>query len=382
MIDIVNKSQCNGCGVCKEICPIKAISLEKDEEGFLYPKIYKDKCIKCGICLKRCPVVNHNEIKKNREMLRAYAAKTTNEQIRKNSSSGGVFTEIATNIINSNGIVFGAAFDEKFHVRHVGIDNIDELNKLMGSKYVQSEIGTAYTKAKEYLDTGRLVLFTGTPCQIGGLYSFLNKEYDNLYVQDIICHGVPSPMVWQKYIEFRETKSKSKTQKVFFRYKKYGWKTFAVQFVFKNCKEYVQKAYEDLYMGSYLRNLCLRPSCHNCSFKTKKRDSDITLADFWGIEKVYPEIDDNKGTSLVIINSTKGCELFDCIKKRLNWHEVDFEQAIKYNTAMTSCVMPSRERDKFIRIIREKGFYAAKRFVKIPIVFRIKKIMKAFILKK
>lgn len=381
MIEKTNKSECSGCGACRDICPVKAISLYPDEEGFMYPQVDKGKCIGCGKCNKVCPVSNKAEKRDNGTDTIAYAAQTKEEEIRKNSSSGGVFTEIATYILEKGGVVFGAAFDENFKVIHIGVDSTEHLYKLRGSKYVQSEIGDTYRKALEYLDAGRLVLFTGTPCQIAGLYNFLNRDYDNLYTQDIICHGVPSPLVWQKYIEYRESKASAKLQSAFFRHKKYGWKRSSVKFEFSNGTEYIQDLTEDLYMRSYLRNLTLRPSCYSCAFKTKHRPSDFTLADFWGVENVLPEIADNKGTSLVILHSEKAHEVFEEIKSNLKYQAVDIDEAVKYNSAMLTSVPQNADRAKFFDSIRGKGFYGALKYIRAPLSQRIRKIIKTFIKK-
>ena len=234
MIEIENKTKCSGCHACANACPKNCISMTSDEEGFWYPQVDKSKCIDCGLCEKICPII-HKWQPDNSRTTTAMAAINTNEEIRLKSSSGGLFTLIAENIIDQGGVVFGAAFTDDFKsVRHICVDNIADLDKLRGSKYVQSKIGDTYKQAKEYLDSGRKVLFTGTPCQLGGLYSYLRKPYENLFTQDIICHGVPSPMVWERYVDFREKKSASSTQRMFFRHKKYGWKTFAVLFEFSN----------------------------------------------------------------------------------------------------------------------------------------------------
>ena len=381
MIEIKNKSECCGCGACKNICPIGAISLEKDEEGFLYPKTDSGKCVKCGRCVKVCPIKNRMDYGKNTYAQKAYAAQTTDKEVLKKSSSGGVFTEIASEIIASGGVVFGAAMDDDLCLRHIGAESAADLDKLCGSKYVQSEIGTAYEDIRNFLDSGRKVLFCGTPCQVGGLYNFLGKSYDNLYTQDIICHGVPSPMVFEEYVKYREKKAGSKAQKIYFRNKKYGWKNFSLNFLFENGREYIKPASDDYYLCSFLSDLCLRPSCHDCAFKSQKRQSDITLADFWGVERIYPQINDNRGTSLVLVNSQKGSELFDGIKDRLKLCDADPKEAVKYNPAMLSSSKRNEKRDEFLRIVREKGFSGAEKFVKKPISVKLKKFIKRMMLK-
>ncbi len=377
MLKINNKSDCSGCGACQSICPVNALVLTADDEGFLYPSVNDELCIKCQKCINSCPIINKQSA--NEKEVSAYAAQTTNEETRKSSSSGGMFTEIATYVLNKNGVVFGPAFDESFCVKHIGVDCASDLEKLRGSKYVQSEIGTTYTDAKKLLDDGRLVLFTGTPCQIGGLYSFLGKSYDNLLTQDIICHGVPSPMMWQKYLEYREAKAASKTKKAFFRHKEYGWKKFSMQFIFSNSHKYTKPLTDDLYMRAFLRNLSLRPSCYSCSFKNKFRKSDFTLADFWGIEHLHPELDDDKGISLVLVNSAKARDIFNDLKGKLKYKETDFEKAIQFNSAMIESVSPHKDREEFFGAIKNKGFVGTKKYLQIPLIQRIKKAVKKII---
>ncbi len=375
MIKICDELLCTGCGACSNICPMQCIQMNGNNNGFLYPNINNSECINCNKCVGTCPAkINVRDSFKN---IKAYAAKYCDENIRMNSSSGGIFTALSTYIIKSGGVIFGAAFDVDFSVRHICVDNLDDLYKLRGSKYVQSTIGETYKQAKEYLDNGVFVLYTGTPCQIAGLQSFLGKNYDNLYTQDLICHGVPSPMVWKKYIEYREAKAASKTRRTFFRHKKNGWKMYSVQFIFENCTEYIQILSEDLYMRSFLRDITLRKSCYNCQFKTKFRSSDITLADFWGIDKVCPQMDDDKGTSLCIINSEKGQTLFNNIKDDIIYQEVNFEEAIKYNSAMTKSVPTNPMRNEFLTCVHDMGFEkAAYRYLRTPFTKRIMLAMK------
>ncbi|MCH5191173.1 MAG: Coenzyme F420 hydrogenase/dehydrogenase, beta subunit C-terminal domain [Oscillospiraceae bacterium] len=346
MKKIVEKHLCSGCHACASVCPKQCIEMKVDNEGFLYPEIDETACIDCGKCKQTCPVLK-NEIKSD-DVPKAYAMYNKNEDIRLKSSSGGVFALLAEQTLSKGGIVFGAAFTDGFRaVKHIAVESLVELPRLMGSKYLQSEIGDSYVRARKYLEDGRQVLFTGTPCQISGLYAYLNKDYDNLFTQDIICHGVPSPMVWEKYVKFREAQAASTTRRTFFRHKKYGWKTFSVQFEFTNCTEYVQDLSKDLYMRGFLVNLFLRPSCHNCSFKQLHRQSDLTIADFWGVQNILPEFDDDKGTSLVIVHSHKGEQLLEQIKDNLIWTETNTPSAVSYNSAMLNSVAPHPKREEF-----------------------------------
>lgn len=377
MIEIQDKHKCSGCGACESICPVHAVSMVTDEEGFYYPKVNIEKCINCQKCQKQCPVLKCEQGNSIKIRNIAYAAKTMDEVTLKNSSSGGVFSEIARYVIEHEGVVFGASFDEEFNVQHINIKHIDELTKIQGSKYVQSRIGHTYVEAKKYLDEGKMVFFTGTPCQIAGLYGFLNKKYDNLYTQDIICHGVPSPMIWKKYVEFREEKALVKTRKVSFRDKSFGWKKYAICFEFTDCKKYLKEISEDMYMRGFLKNIDLRPSCYQCSFKNPKRMSDFTLADFWGVEKVCPEMYDEQGTSLVMLNSSKGKKLFELLKDNIIFKEVNFEEAIKYNSAMLLSVKENVLRKEFIKCVSEKGFEtAAQKYLELSRKEKMKESMK------
>ena len=378
MIEITNKTKCCGCHACYNVCPKGAIKMQQDEKGFKYPVIDKEKCINCGLCTKVCPILNNNQIE-NKPV--AYACINKDENIRSQSSSGGIFTILAEEILEKNGVVFGATFDEKYNVVHEYIEKKEDLEKFRGSKYVQSSINDTYKKAKEFLEKDRYVLFTGTPCQIEGLKKYLRKDYDKLYTQDIICHGVPSPKVWKKYLEYRENEDKEKPQNISFRNKENGWKLYKIKFGYLKSK-YEKNQNEDIYMQAFLKNTSLRDSCYNCSFKKKNRISDITLADFWGIENVLPEMDDNKGTSLVIVNSIKGQELFEKIKDNIGFKKVDLEDAIKYNKSMIESAKKDKNREKFFENLDKMKFdklvkkYTYKRGIIRKILSRIKRIFK------
>ena len=375
MIIIEDKRQCTGCSACVNSCPKSCITMQRDKEGFLYPSVNRELCIECGLCEKVCPVLNVQEKRVLGSV--AYSCINTEEEIRKQSSSGGVFTALASYIIKQGGVVFGAAFDEKFQVVHKCVEKIEDLDCLRGSKYVQSKIGDTYQQAKKYLQENRLVLFTGTPCQIGGLLAYLKRDYENLYTQDLICHGAPSPMVWEKYIDYRtSTANGAKPRKIAFRAKNEGWKRFSVSFVFDNDTEYLQTLDKDLYMKAFLKNLSLRPSCYQCAFKGLERESDITLADFWGIQNVMPEMDDDKGTSLVITQSEKGEKLFKEISKNLKFKQVDLNSAVKYNSAMIkSCATP-KNREKFLYEINSDNFETVTgKFSKVSLKQKIRRIL-------
>ena len=358
MISIKSKYDCCGCEACAQRCAHNAISMVQDEEGFLYPKIDKQICTDCGLCEKVCPIINQNEIK---TPFATYAAKNNNELIRLNSSSGGIFTLLATKIIDDGGVVFGAKFDEQWNVVHDYAETIEELAKFRGSKYVQSQIGSSYKIAEIFLKNGRDVLFSGTPCQIAGLKRYLIKEYKNLICVDIICHGVPSPMVWQRYID--EFKNRTKISHISMRDKTNGWKKFGLIINSVNkciCNETLSK---NIFLKVFLKNLSLRPSCYNCSSLSGKSNSDITIADFWGIQNIHSEFDDDKGVNLVIINSSKGLELFNSLDN-CEKIETDFEKAISYNPSYFKSVAEPKYRKYFFDNFDKYGFEVYQKILK------------------
>lgn len=379
MIKIENKTECMGCHACFNKCPRQAIEMVEDDNGFKYPRVNKEKCIECGLCEKVCPIINNYKISNEPE---AYAVKNKKDKIREQSSSGGIFTLLSEYVIKNGGVVFGATFDENWNVKHSYAEKIEELKMLRGSKYLQSIIGNTYKQAEEFLKNDRIVLFTGTPCQIEGLKSYLGKEYDKLYTQDIICHGVPSPKVHTKYLEYQKEKFKAdKIESLFHRKKATGWKKWNVEIKFSTGK-YIETHDKDLYMQAFLRDTILRDSCYDCKFKKKNRISDITLADFWGIQNILPDMDDDKGTSLMIVNSDKGKKIFDNIKSDVNYKKVNFEDAIKYNQSMIKSAKMDKNRDKFFENLDKLEFdKLVKKYTYTPgitkkIVRKIKRLAK------
>lgn len=353
---IASKMDCSGCCSCYNACPQHCIDMKCDEEGFRYPVIDLERCVNCGICKKVCPVIHEY---KGNSLGTAYACINTDENAHINSSSGGVFSLIAQYILKKSGVVFGAAFDSNLNVHHIEIKSENEIFKLQGSKYLQSNIGDAYKSVKEYLKQDIPVLFTGTPCQISGLKSYLGKDYDNLITQDIICHGVPSPEIWQKYLKYMEALANENISREHlpqFRNKKFGWKCFAVSLCFTSGKHLIEDLKKNLYMKAFLNNLCLRHSCYNCHSKSLERQSDITLADFWGVESVCPEMFDANGTSLVLINSEKGQNLFEQLASKMRYQEVDIKAAAKYNTAAYKSCERNVNRDSFMKEITACNF--------------------------
>lgn len=348
---ITDKCNCTGCMACYNICPHDAIEIVENDKGFLYTKINNEKCINCGLCKKVCPA---NKVYKNVfEKPEFYAVINNNQNDRMNSSSGGTVGAISKEILKNKGVVYGATLENK-EVKHIRVDDEKDIYKIMGSKYLQSKIGDCYTQVKEDLENNKNVLFTGTPCQIEGLKAYLNKEYKNLIALSIICHGVPSPKVFKKYLEEKEEQNKSKIKNVSFRNKKFGWHKYSVSYEYENGKNELIPFIEDYYMQGFLKNYYLRESCYNCQMRfDKKNSADIIVGDFWGIENVFPEIDDDKGVSAVIVNSEIGLEIFNKIKEKVEYKETTFDDIIKSNPVLTSPTPYTKKEEKFYELIKK-----------------------------
>lgn len=358
MITIKDKSLCAGCSACANICPKKCIEMVADERGFLYPSVKKSECVQCGLCNKICPFLNPKEVKDDKN---AYAAYYKDESVRGVSSSGGLFGCLAKEILNENGVVFGAAFADDFKsIKHIGIERKEDLPKLYGSKYLQSVIGDSYKSAENYLKADRLVLFVGTSCQVSGLKAYLRKDYENLLTVDVICHGTPSPRVWKDYADEKENEFQSKIVAADFRNKRFGWdKSVVLLLLFANGKEYCALGSKDDYIKGFLMNLYLRESCYKCVCKGNNVLSDISLGDFWGIESVLPNFSDNKGTSAIILNTTKGKDFFNDIRHGLVTETVTYEDVLKGNPALVKPVEKPSKSDKFWNVYRKYGLTKA-----------------------
>lgn len=364
------KEECYGCKACEQICPKKSIKMKCDREGFWYPKINMDTCVKCNLCRKVCPY-NEKSFKINTlNKSLAFATINKNEIVRESSTSGGMFSNISDYILENNGIIFGVELDDNGVVKHSIAVNKKERDKFKGSKYVQSDIQKSYIKAKEYLNSDKLVLFTGTPCQIAGLYSYLGKDYDNLITCDIVCHGVPSPKVFNDYYNFMKKKYRSNISTLNFRDKSNGWKTGTLKIKFNTGKEYSEVWNNDKYYRLFFSHRILRASCHECRFTKLHRESDITIGDFWGIENCKPNMFDNKGTSLVLINTKKGISLFENIKEEIIFEECRLEDVMQPNLKRPA--MPSVDREKFFNDYEKKGFkYVIKVYTAVSLKERI-----------
>ncbi len=340
---------CCGCTACYAICPKGAITMQEDGEGFKYPAIDKSKCIDCGLCCKVCPL--DKKLENVITPAVSFACTAKDEKFAKQSSSGGVFPLLTNMFAEQQAVIYGAAFDNNWKVKHIRVNDIDELKKLYTSKYVQSDMGNAFRQVKGDLDNGKKVLFAGTPCQVAGLKSYLQKDYLNLLTVDFICHGVPSPLVWQQYVDTLKKKLNSKITEISFRDKKDGWKSFNFKLITANGDVFYEKHGDNTYMKGFLKDLYLRPSCYDCKFKTLQRASDITLADFWGIEKIIPEINVEKGVSLCWASSEKGDTILDKALKQTIYEQVDLNEAIKHNPSAITSVKRHKNRNKFFEDI-------------------------------
>lgn len=335
MQQIVAQDRCVGCGACMNGCPKQCITMAAGEGGFLYPSINESLCIDCGHCQTVCPALHH-EAYAAEPLPKACAAHHLEDEALEHCSSGGVFQLLAQDVLQRGGVVFGAAFDGSFQVTHRQAETWEEAKAFQSSKYVQSTIGTAYRQAKSILDAGRPVLFTGTPCQISGLRLFLGKDYPGLICQDIVCHSIPSPKVWSDYLAEHIEMRRSPIVNVQFRKKEPHWEGYHFQIAFEDGSLYNCPGSDSSYMKAFLNGLISRPSCYSCPFKGLHRASDLTLADFWGVRQVCPSAFHEKGTSLVLLHSQKGVELFKRISKNLAVQEVDPVQAVSYNQAAVS----------------------------------------------
>lgn len=344
MIKIIDKKNCCGCSACVSICPKHCISMIEDNEGFLYPHIDEEVCINCGVCEKVCNQL-HPYDKRNPKQV--FAAINKNMEVRLNSSSGGIFYILAEKTIRNGGVVFGARFDKSWQVVIDYAEDMKGVLSFMGSKYVQARIENAYKDVKKFLLEGRQVLFSGTPCQVAGLHKFLRKPYDKLLTVDFVCHGTPSPKVWKLYLHNVLNEIKNIT-KIEFRNKKNGWRKFNFNIVYtKNNKSVslLSPATQNHYMKAFLEDIILRPSCYDCKAKECSSQSDITIADFWGIEKIFPSMDDNKGTGMIFINTEKGLKTLDFTK--MVYLETEYNKVKLLNTACFRSSNPHPKRDFF-----------------------------------
>ena len=347
---IKNKQNCTGCGACFNICPKNSIIMQSDEYGFYKPVIDEDKCIDCGLCEKVCPLDNHKS--QNIERPQVYAFQNSDEETLYKCASGGAFAKLAKYVIEQGGIVYGVVYDGNMVVCHSRTDNLTDLEKMYSSKYVQSDTRNTFKQAKEDIEESKLVLFSGTPCQIAGLKSYLQKDYENLLTVDLVCHGVPSPLVFEKYKqEFMAKLPKGeKYININFRSKIEGWSPKLITTTTTTTTTTTHANHDD-YMRAFLSNLSINTSCLNCQFNKLPRIADLSIADFWGVNDYDESLNDEKGISLVLINSKKGREFFDKNNQECLTKEIPLEYAIKYNKNICGSSKPHENRTLFLNDI-------------------------------
>ncbi len=343
-----DKNECCGCGACAAVCQHDAIQMQTDEEGFRYPVIDETKCISCQMCESVCPL---KKVKDNTGLNQYYGARA-DDMIRRRSSSGGMFTLLAKEILARGGIVYGAAFDSSMHVHHRKVESTEELDLIRRTKYVQSNIENVFQKVEKDLKSGRQVLFVGTPCQTEAVRKYLSCDKEKLYLVDIVCYGVPSPKLWEEYIEVLGKKQGDKISNYDFRDKRNKDNGHVVSWKTKN-KECSCPIAEDPYSRIYFQNYSIRPSCHTCPFCTLIRNSDMTIGDFWGIEKIKPDLDDGMGNSLVIVHSGKGRQLWNAVKAYCQYFECE-ENDVLQPRLISPTVMPE-DRKKFWDAYKKHG---------------------------
>ena len=345
MDNLCKTELCTGCGACAAACPMDCIQMVPDSEGFLQPFVDQEACIGCNRCQTVCPILNQSP--RDSATTTACAAINTDAQVRLHSTSGGVFSLLCQWVLDREGIVFGAAYGKDFRVVHCQVEQHSDLHKLQGAKYAQSDLGDTFSSVKHCLAEGRYVLFSGTPCQVAGLLSFLGKPYEKLILVDLICHGVPSPKVWQHYIDYRKQLDSDGLDPVHInlRSKETGWPGYSIRFDYPNGQFYSAPSSQDPYLRGFVGNLYLRQSCYDCHFKGSTRQSDFTLGDYWGVWSQLPEYHDGKGTSLVLLHSEKAKAIWEYVLGNCKYCEVDISSALKENP---SALMSPPEKEKRI----------------------------------
>ena len=324
-ISIIRPEECYGCQACSDVCPHNCISMIEDKKGFLVPKLDTFTCVKCGLCLNACPVKKANN--KEKSNLKIYAASNKDSDIRKRSTSGGIFYPLAKYVIEQGGCVYGCAFDDQFNVVHICAENLDDVERCMKSKYVQSNMQNVYRQIAKKSQK-QLVLFTGTPCQVAAVYSYPNINKSNLILVDVVCHGIPSPKLWRKYLAEKESQY-GKIKNIKTRDKeRHGCLQSETIINFKDGNQYHKVLGDDEYMGAFMRGYSLRDRCYDCQYKGKQRKSDLTIGDFTSAIEYVKEIDSFAGTSMLIVNSEKGEEVLNKIKNRLELNRVNSKKVL------------------------------------------------------
>ena len=346
MIEVKDKKDCCGCWACENACPKSCISMVEDHEGFRYPHVDKNVCIDCGLCEKVCPIINVEADSPKPQ--RAYLLQHKDENILAESTSGGAFTSIATYVIEQGGVVFGAAYNEVFEVVHTYTDNVDGLKMFRNSKYVQSYMGAAYRDVQRFLKQGRMVCFSGTPCQLEGLLRFLRRPYDNLLTVDLVCHAITSPKVFSMYVDQKKKETKGEIENIMFRDKKpYGYK-YSTMSVYSGGKQVYREGVEtDVMLRSFFTHINVRPSCYDCKFKKRYRMTDLTIWDCFDVYKFSKELDNDKGVTRILAHNDKGNLLMNALKDKAIIVEIDANEAIEGVKELVHSVKMNSRRQTF-----------------------------------
>lgn len=379
---------CCGCSCCEDVCPKYAISMKMNENGFYYPVIDESKCVGCGLCIKKCQCISNEKadikhkasishIIETKEVPKVYAVVSQNKKALLESSSGGISYELGACILSQGGVVFGAVYNDNMEIIHQKIDSLKELSKIQGSKYAQSRIRDIYKQVEECLKKGKKVLFTGTPCQIGGLYQFLGKDYRYLYTMDIICYGVASTGIFLDYVRWKEEKAKGKIKNINFRSKVDRWGISITEVDYMDKKKQFRYSDDDEWYQTFLSHMATRESCHFCMYTNVQRKADITAGDYWGIEKYKPDLNCRTGLSKVLLNTEKGERLFKEIQENVWTEQMEIESAIRPN--LQKPPKRSEKREAFLTEYKKVGFYEAyRKYVvkKVPFKVKVKRWLK------
>lgn len=371
-VHILNKADCCGCTACASICPKQCIEMKMDCLGFKYPHVDSTNCVECGVCERVCPITNNECRDSSFEKPLVYALRVKDEVELSKSQSGGAFYIISEKFIDAGGVVYGACLDNEFVVRHKRASSKKDRDDLRYSKYVQSDLSGIFHAVKNDLKNGYNVLFTGTPCQVSGLRAYIGKTYkDNLTTVDLVCHAVPSPQIWQDYIKYIERRYKSKVISALFRDKKWGWSKCKETFWLSNNKILTRRTYDDLYFQLYT----VRESCANCKFTNLNRVGDITIGDFWGWGKKHQEFDDDKGLSLVLINTIKGQNIFNDIKDFVHFAESSVTECLQ--PQLNTPIVLNPQRQNFIADYKAYGFeYVGKKYADLGLTSQIIQLLR------
>lgn len=382
MIEIIKKNNCCGCFACSSVCPKQCIQMNEDEEGFRYPEVNKDICIDCHLCEKVCPIINVEDDTPKPQ--RAFLLQHRDAQVLKESTSGGAFTAIATWVINQGGVVFGAAYDKDFQVTHQCVDRVEELRIFRNSKYVQSNVGEAYSKTLDYLNHDRLVCFSGTPCQLEGLMGYLRKTYDNLITVDVMCHAITSPKLFKSYVEMKKKELKITPDNIVFRDKKpYGYQYSSMSFYSDGKQIYHEGVDNDVYLRSFFTNMNVRPSCYDCKFKKRYHLTDFTLWDCFMVYKFDKSLDNDKGVTRILANTDKAVAILDENKELATIVELNPDEAVEGVKEMKSSVPINEKRYNLFKDISEIEDETSvwRKYYPTTLRTRVEKLLRLFFIK-